>query len=158
MGIHRTRNLNGPVKQHQIVTLKEARPSEDLAAGARGVIVHEYQEGKPFEVEFSAQGKPRIITLNQEDVEPAPCRQAPRGWWCSRGEGHEGPCAARPGRHPRLKRFRFTGIVEFTGMVEAESLQEAGMLSHDDFDPADPNMNIAFEGLKITGIQMVKEP
>lgn len=23
------------------------------------------------------------------------CNIPPRGWWCSRGKGHEGPCAAR---------------------------------------------------------------
>ena len=23
------------------------------------------------------------------------CKRPPAGWWCSRGEGHEGPCAAR---------------------------------------------------------------
>lgn len=24
------------------------------------------------------------------------CQVPPRGWWCSRGDGHDGPCAARP--------------------------------------------------------------
>src|SRR4029077_7416990 len=24
------------------------------------------------------------------------CRRPPSGWWCSRGDGHDGPCAARP--------------------------------------------------------------
>lgn len=24
-----------------------------------------------------------------------PCKLPPEGWWCSRGVGHEGPCAAR---------------------------------------------------------------
>lgn len=24
------------------------------------------------------------------------CERAPRGWWCSREAGHDGPCAARP--------------------------------------------------------------
>jgi len=24
------------------------------------------------------------------------CHIPPKGWWCSREEGHEGPCAARP--------------------------------------------------------------
>lgn len=24
------------------------------------------------------------------------CERAPKGWWCSREEGHDGPCAARP--------------------------------------------------------------
>lgn len=24
------------------------------------------------------------------------CKAPPAGWWCSRAEGHEGPCAARP--------------------------------------------------------------
>lgn len=24
------------------------------------------------------------------------CTVPPAGWWCSRGAGHEGPCAARP--------------------------------------------------------------
>ena len=25
-----------------------------------------------------------------------PCAVPPKGWWCSRAAGHEGPCAARP--------------------------------------------------------------
>lgn len=24
------------------------------------------------------------------------CKVAPKGWWCSRDSGHDGPCAARP--------------------------------------------------------------
>lgn len=24
------------------------------------------------------------------------CERAPRGWWCSRDRGHDGPCAAHP--------------------------------------------------------------
>lgn len=24
------------------------------------------------------------------------CKRPPDGWWCSRPEGHDGPCAARP--------------------------------------------------------------
>lgn len=24
------------------------------------------------------------------------CDLPPEGWWCSRGRGHDGPCAARP--------------------------------------------------------------
>ncbi len=24
------------------------------------------------------------------------CTRPPAGWWCSRTEGHDGPCAARP--------------------------------------------------------------
>lgn len=27
---------------------------------------------------------------------PPECRRPPLGWACSRGEGHDGPCAARP--------------------------------------------------------------
>lgn len=30
------------------------------------------------------------------------CKVPPPGWWCSRAEGHDGPCAARP-TGPQLK-------------------------------------------------------
>lgn len=29
------------------------------------------------------------------------CDVPPEGWWCSRRRGHKGPCAARPGKHPK---------------------------------------------------------
>lgn len=32
-----------------------------------------------------------LIKLRKEQ-----CKIPPKGWWCSRGAGHEGPCAARP--------------------------------------------------------------
>lgn len=32
----------------------------------------------------------------EEDPEPQPCTVPPRGWRCTRGAGHDGPCAAWP--------------------------------------------------------------
>ena len=30
------------------------------------------------------------------DTRDQGCTVPPEGWWCSRGPGHDGPCAARP--------------------------------------------------------------
>lgn len=39
------------------------------------------------------------VNIDPEDLDRvlsfAECEVPPAGWWCSRGSGHEGPCAAR---------------------------------------------------------------
>jgi hypothetical protein len=44
-----------------------------------------------FERMSEAQSPPMTTGLIDR-----PCTTPPEGWWCSRGEGHPGPCAARP--------------------------------------------------------------
>lgn len=38
------------------------------------------------------------------------CPLPPLGWWCSRGSGHDGPCAARPCWWNVPARIRFRGM------------------------------------------------
>jgi hypothetical protein len=37
----------------------------------------------------------RLRGLGHPASIPNACKVPPEGWWCSRGDGHEGPCAAR---------------------------------------------------------------
>ena len=60
-----------PLAEHSRVRLLRARPGDGLAAGAEGAIVHVYESGAGYEVEFVA-GRPRpaVLTLTREEVEP----------------------------------------------------------------------------------------
>ena len=45
----------------------------------------------------------RAATIDAADIQTITCDVPPPGWWCSRDEGHDGPCAAHPWRDdPRL--------------------------------------------------------
>lgn len=47
--------------------------------------------------EFVAATVAREIAVGPTCVpRPGECTLPPAGWWCSRGEGHEGPCAPWP--------------------------------------------------------------
>lgn len=44
----------------------------------------------------------RITATRAETLEElaGPCKVPPEGWSCTRGDGHEGPCAAQPAACP----------------------------------------------------------
>ena len=45
----------------------------------------------------------RAATIDAADIQTITCDVPPPGWWCSRDEGNDGPCAAHPWRDdPRL--------------------------------------------------------
>ena len=45
----------------------------------------------------------RAAIIDAADIQTITCDVPPPGWWCSRDEGHDGPCAAHPWRDdPRL--------------------------------------------------------
>lgn len=59
------------IKEHSVVVLKEAKDTIEghLSAGSRGTIVHIYDDGKAFEVEFT-NPIPCVVTLWRESIEP----------------------------------------------------------------------------------------
>lgn len=53
------------------VRLRRAVPQHGLAVGAKGTVVHVYDEGAGYEVEFVAGRKtPAVATLEPDDLEP----------------------------------------------------------------------------------------
>ena len=56
----------------------------------------------PFAVRSLFPGR-RRVHVTADEVQLITCEVPPPGWWCSRDEGHDGPCAAHPWRDdPRL--------------------------------------------------------
>lgn len=48
------------------------------------------------------------------------CTIPPEGWWCSRGDGHDGPCAARSeGLNPRIHCGLSTGLADPNKTVDS---------------------------------------
>jgi hypothetical protein len=61
-----------PYAEHAMVRLAHDLPLEGMSAGARGTVVHVYDGGVGYEVEFIRTGeKPRLITVEATDIEPA---------------------------------------------------------------------------------------
>jgi hypothetical protein len=60
------------LKEHERVVLKTDVPAERLRAGDVGTIVHIYNDGKAFEVEFlTLDGKTAaVVTLDTAQVRP----------------------------------------------------------------------------------------
>ena len=57
--------------EHSRVRLRRAVPQEGLEAGAKGTVVHVYNDGAGYEVEFVAGRKtPAVVTLEPSDLEP----------------------------------------------------------------------------------------
>lgn len=60
------------LKEHERIVLKNDLPDEGLKVGDVGVIVHVYQQGKAFEVEFLALDGTTIAvtTVKASDARP----------------------------------------------------------------------------------------
>ena len=60
------------VNEHDTVVLTRALPDHGLQPGDVGAIVHIYEKGKAFEVEFVAGGGSTVavVTLDAGDVRP----------------------------------------------------------------------------------------
>ncbi|MGD0515907.1 MAG: DUF4926 domain-containing protein [Thermoguttaceae bacterium] len=60
------------IKEHDLVTLTKDMESHHLQRGDVGTVVHCYEGGSIFEVEFvTAQGKTiAVLTLKAEDISP----------------------------------------------------------------------------------------
>ena len=58
------------IKEHEIVVLKTAVPSEGLEPGDVGTVVHVYSDGQAYEVEFmTLDGKTAaVVTLESSQV------------------------------------------------------------------------------------------
>ena len=60
----------GVILEHSVVRLHRALPEEGLKAGDLGAVVHVYEGGAGYEVEFlSGRSRPCLVTLTAEDVE-----------------------------------------------------------------------------------------
>ncbi|MBE7494187.1 MAG: DUF4926 domain-containing protein [Verrucomicrobiaceae bacterium] len=58
--------------EHAVVRLRRALEADGLAAGAKGTIVHVYEGGAGYEVEFAKAGeRPKLVTLEPADIELA---------------------------------------------------------------------------------------
>ena len=60
------------IKEHERIVLKTAVPSEGLEAGDVGTVVHVYQDGLAYEVEFlTLDGRTAAVaTLETSQVRP----------------------------------------------------------------------------------------
>ena len=60
------------IRELETVVLLHDVPQHDLKSGDVGAVVHSYDEGKAFEVEFvTAEGKTlAVLTLTESDVRP----------------------------------------------------------------------------------------
>ncbi len=60
------------IKEHERVVLKTDVPAEGLKAGDVGTVVHVYEDGKAFEVEFvTLDGRTAaVMTLEANQVRP----------------------------------------------------------------------------------------
>jgi hypothetical protein len=67
------------IKEHDSIVLNTDLPSAGLVAGDVGVVVHVYEEGKAFEVEFIAfdGNTVAVETLDAEKVRPIRPREMP---------------------------------------------------------------------------------
>jgi hypothetical protein len=60
------------LKEHERVILKTPLPREGLKAGAMGTVVHVYEDGKAYEVEFVAldEHTAALATVETHQVRP----------------------------------------------------------------------------------------
>ncbi len=67
------------IKEHERVVLKVSVPSEGLEAGDVGTVVHKYEDGRAYEVEFvTLEGKTAaVVTLEASQVRPVSDREIP---------------------------------------------------------------------------------
>lgn len=59
------------LKEHEVVLLTTPLPAEGLAIGARGTVVHLYQDGRACEVEFITPKGSKVVTLAFNQIKPA---------------------------------------------------------------------------------------
>ena len=56
--------------EHAVVSLRHGLKNEGLRKGARGTIVHVYEGGAGYEVEFAKAGqRPKVVTVEPSDIE-----------------------------------------------------------------------------------------
>lgn len=81
-----------------LADLMVARLTEEVAAQAReieGLRALLNMPDAEWEGELTAEERGMIDAAWEQHKAAEPCNIPPPGWWCSRGKGHEGPCAAR---------------------------------------------------------------
>lgn len=68
------------LSEHTRVRLRDSESCEQFGAGAEGTIVHVYDDGATFEIEFAPSGgRPRrVITLDRDAIDPVVPAQASR--------------------------------------------------------------------------------
>jgi type III restriction enzyme len=59
------------IKEHQVIVLASSSPPEGLANGARGTVVHLYEDGRACEVEFITPQGSKVVTLPLNQIKPA---------------------------------------------------------------------------------------
>lgn len=59
----------------------------------------------------------------------SPCPVPPTGWFCTRGAGHDGPCAAWPDLGDPAEAGRFLGQEKYRPLLDA-ILQGLGIPPH----------------------------
>ena len=60
----------GVLLDHSVVRLRHALKADDLKAGDTGTIVHVYEGGTGYEVEFiHGRKRPKLVTLEPADIE-----------------------------------------------------------------------------------------
>ena len=60
----------GTIREHSVVLLRHALEKEGVKAGATGAVVHVYEGGIAYEVEFlEGRSRPCLVTLTAEDLE-----------------------------------------------------------------------------------------
>jgi hypothetical protein len=65
------------IKEHERVVLRTAVPAEGLEAGDVGTVVHVYQDGLAYEVEFTtlAGATAAVVTVEAAQVRPVGKRE-----------------------------------------------------------------------------------
>ncbi|MDQ6631258.1 MAG: DUF4926 domain-containing protein [Verrucomicrobiota bacterium] len=65
------------IKEHERVVLKTSLPAEGLEAGDVGTVVHVYNDGLAYELEFTTlEGKTAaVVTVESEQVRPVDKRE-----------------------------------------------------------------------------------
>lgn len=61
-----------PMPEHTVVSLRRDLSEDGMKAGAKGTIVHVYEGGAGYEVEFTRSGGiPKVVTVESADIEAA---------------------------------------------------------------------------------------
>ena len=58
------------IPEHAVVRLLPDRPADGLKAGDKGTVVHVYEGGAGYEVEFvGGRTRPKLVTVEPEEIE-----------------------------------------------------------------------------------------
>lgn len=57
------------IAEHAVVRLRADRTDDGLVAGASGAVVHVYEGGEDYEVEFIVSGLSKLVTVARSELE-----------------------------------------------------------------------------------------